>query len=92
MSTRLMKIATVLLSVFIIGYVGVQLPRFFKGEGYTLQTAYKQTVEENLAVTGIFFREEKVFPVGRDGVVSCNAAVGEKVGKSSKLLTVYRDH
>ncbi|MCI8599984.1 MAG: hypothetical protein HFE45_00090 [Oscillospiraceae bacterium] len=92
MSTRLMKIATVLLSVFIIGYVGVQLPRFFKGEGYTLQTVYKQTVEENLAVTGIFFREEKVFPVGRDGVVSCNAAVGEKVGKSSKLLTVYRDH
>lgn len=92
MSTRLMKIATVLLSVFIIGYVGVQLPRFFKGDNYTLQTVYKQTVEENLAVTGIFFREEKVFPVGRSGVVSCSAGVGEKVGKSAKLLTIYRDH
>ena len=53
-----MKIATVVLAVFVIIYVAFQMSRF-SGKDYTYQTVYAQTVEENLAVTGIFFREEK---------------------------------
>lgn len=90
MSTRIMKVATVILAVFIIVYVGFQLTRF-SGEDYTYQTVYKQTVEENLSVTGIFFRDEKTFSVGRSGVVNCEYAVGEKVSSAAKLLSVYQN-
>lgn len=84
-----MKIATVVLAVFVIIYVAFQMSRF-SGKGYTYQTVYAQTVEDNLAVTGIFFREEKTFPVSSSGVVSCSYSVGEKVSSTSQIAAVYR--
>lgn len=85
-----MKVATAVLAVFVIVYVGIQLSRF-TGEDYTVQTVYSQTVEDNLSVTGIFFRDEKTFSVGKSGIVSCNYLVGEKVSSTSQIASIYKN-
>lgn len=85
-----MKIATAVLAVFVIIYVGIQLSRFTK-EDYSVQTVYSQTVEDNLSVTGIFFRDEEVFPIGKSGIVSCGYAVGEKVSSTSQIASIYKN-
>lgn len=85
-----MKIATALLAVFVIAYTGIHLSRFARDD-YTVQTVYGQTIEDNLSVTGIFFRDEATFGIGKAGIVSCNYAVGEKVSSTSRLASVYKN-
>jgi len=84
-----MKVATAVLAVFVIVYVGIHLSRFKKAD-YTVQTVFSQTIEDNLSVTGMFFRDEETFEIGKAGIVSCNYAVGEKVSSTSRIASVYK--
>ena len=89
MSTRLMRIGTVVLAVFLLIYVAFQLMRY-TGSSYSYQTVYSTTVEDTLPVTGVFFREEEPISVGQTGVLSCNYAVGEKVPIGSEVARLYK--
>lgn len=89
MSTRLMRIGTAVLAVFLLIYVAFQLMRY-TGSSYSYQTVYSTTVEDNLPITGVFFRDEQSIPVGQSGVLSCTYAVGEKVPIGSEVARLYK--
>ena len=89
-SDKVIRISTVVLSAFVIIYVICQMFRF-GGSNYATQTVYEQTVNETIPVEGIIFRAETVVPVGGNGIVSCNYAVGEKVSTKTKLGSVYQN-
>lgn len=84
-----MRIATVVLSVFLIVYVVFQLQRY-TGSSYSYQTVYNTTVEETMSITGIFFREETDIKVSQSGVLSCSYSVGEKVPIGSEVARLYK--
>ena len=79
-----------MLSAFVIIYVICQMFRF-GGSDYTIQTVYEQTVNDTIPVEGIVFRDEVVIPVGGNGIISCNYAVGEKVSTRTQLGSVYQN-
>lgn len=89
-SDKVIKISTAVLSAFVIIYVICQMFRF-GGSDYTVQTVYEQTVNETIPVEGIIFREEEVIPVGGNGIISCDYAVGEKVSTNVQLGSVYQN-
>ncbi len=89
-SDKVIKISTAVLSTFVIIYVICQMFRF-GGSDYTIQTVYEQTVNETIPVEGIIFREEEVIPVGGNGIISCDYAVGEKVSTNVQLGSVYQN-
>lgn len=63
----------------------------FGGKDYATQTVYEQTVNDTIPVEGIIFRDETVIPVGGNGIISCNYAVGEKVSTKTQLGSVYQN-
>ena len=89
-SDKVIKISTVVLSAFVIIYVICQMFRF-GGKDYATQTVYEQTVNDTIPVEGIIFRDETVIPVGGNGIISCNYAVGEKVSTKTQLGSVYQN-
>lgn len=89
-SDKVIKISTVVLSAFVIIYVICQMFRF-GGNNYATQTVYEQTVNDTIPVEGIIFRDETVIPVGGNGIISCNYAVGEKVSTKTQLGSVYQN-
>ena len=89
-SDKVIKISTVVLSAFVIIYVICQMFRF-GGSDYATQTVYEQTVNDTIPVEGIIFRDEAVIPVGGNGIISCNYAVGEKVSTKTQLGSVYQN-
>lgn len=89
-SDKVIKISTVILSAFVIIYVICQMFRF-GGSDYATQTVYEQTVNDTIPVEGIIFRDETVIPVGGNGIISCNYAVGEKVSTKTQLGSVYQN-
>ena len=89
-SDKVIKISTVVLSAFVIIYVICQMFRF-GGSDYATQTVYEQTVNDTIPVEGIIFRDETVIPVGGNGIISCNYAVGEKVSTKTQLGSVYQN-
>ncbi len=89
-SEKVVKFSTIVISAFVIIYVVCQLFRF-GGNNYLTQTVYEQMVYETIPVEGIIFREETVVPVGGDGIINCNYAVGEKVSIKTKLGNVYQN-
>ena len=89
-SDKIIKFSTVVLSAFVIIYVICQMFRF-GGSDYTIQTVYEQTVNDTIPVEGIVFRDEAVIPVGGNGIISCNYAVGEKVSTRTQLGSVYQN-
>ena len=78
------------MSAFVIIYVICQMFRF-GGSDYATQTVYEQTVNDTIPVEGIIFRDETVIPVGGNGIISCNYAVGEKVSTKTQLGSVYQN-
>ena len=89
-SAKVVRISTIVIAVFMIVYVVCQLFRF-DGDNYATQTVYEQTVYESIPVEGILFREETVIPVGKNGIMSCNYSVGEKVSTKTKLGSLYQN-
>lgn len=89
-SDKIIKFSTVVLSAFVIIYVICQMFRF-GGSDYATQTVYEQTVNDTIPVEGIIFRDEAVIPVGGNGIISCNYAVGEKVSTRTQLGSVYQN-
>ena len=85
-----MRIGTLVLSVFVIIYVVFQLVNF-SGQDYTYYTVYSQTVEDNLSVTGMFFREESTIPIQNGGIVSYEYEVGEKISSSARVASIYQN-
>lgn len=85
----MMRIATAILSVFLIIYVLFQLQRY-TGSSYTYQIVYNTTAEQTTSITGIFFREEMPVKVSQSGVLSCNYMVGEKVPIGSEVARLYK--
>ncbi len=84
-----MRIGTVVLSVFLIVYVGFQLKRY-SGSSYSYQTVYTTTVENTIPVTGMFFRDEEDISVSQSGVLSCNFRIGQKVPIDSEVARLYK--
>jgi DNA polymerase-3 subunit delta len=87
-SAKVVRISTIVIAVFMIVYVVCQLFRF-DGDNYATQTVYEQTVYESIPVEGILFREETVIPVGKNGIMSCNYSVGEKVSTKTVEADIY---
>ncbi len=89
-SAKVVRISTIVIAAFMIVYVICQFFRF-DGDNYVTQTVYEQTVYESIPVEGILFREEIVIPVGKNGIMSCNYSVGEKVSTKTKLGSLYQN-
>lgn len=89
MNLRVVRIASGILSVFLLIYVGFQI---FSGSrsNYTTQAVYVQSVTQTVSVDGIFFRDETVIPVEASGVVSSYYPVGTKVAVRTALGCVYQ--
>lgn len=90
MNDRVIRISALILSVFLIVYVGVQVAGK-RSQEYTVQTVYDQTVTQSISVEGVFVRDETVIPIDTGGVVTPLYSVGTKVAVNTKLGDVYSD-
>lgn len=90
MNDRVIRISVIILSVFLIVYVGVQIAGN-RAQEYTVQTVYDQTVTQSISVEGVFVRDETVIPIDTGGVVTPLYSVGTKVAVNTKLGDVYND-
>ena len=90
MNDRVIRISALILSVFLIVYVGVQVVGK-RSQEYTVQTVYDQTVTQSISVEGVFVRDETVIPIDTGGVVTPLYSVGTKVAVNTKLGDVYND-
>ena len=89
MNLRVVRIASGILSVFLLIYVGFQIFSESRSN-YTTQAVYVQSVTQTVSVDGIFFRDETVIPVEASGVVSSYYPVGTKVAVRTALGCVYQ--
>ena len=90
MNDRVIRISALLLSAFLIIYVGVQIAGR-REQQYTVQTVYDQTVTQSISVEGVFVRDETVIPIEAGGVVTPFYSVGTKVAVNTHLGDVYSD-
>ena len=89
-NTLTQRIVLGLIALFVLGFVGLQVYRYFTSQ-YKTETAYLYTVEQTSRVTGIALRAEQVLEdtIG-SGVATYLVDDGAKVSKGSRIAEIYQ--
>ncbi len=88
MNSRIIKIISVLLSVFIILYVITQVVSFFYSP-YETETVFTTTINNSIQTSGLMIRDESVINQKKQGVLSYQIPNGSKVSKNSVIAMRY---
>jgi len=83
-----MKIWAALMSLLVVGYLGIQTYRYYN-DPFSTTLAYSYQVEEGMALSGWVVREEQLLPSGGDGIVELCREEGERVGTGGTVAEVY---
>lgn len=89
MSSVAGKIIAVLLSVFILAYVGYQAYTSFY-DPYESQIVKQESYIQDVALDGFFIRSEKVIETPKEGVVSYRYKNAEKISRSTVVANIYQ--
>ncbi|MDD6236966.1 MAG: HlyD family efflux transporter periplasmic adaptor subunit [Clostridiales bacterium] len=87
-NSKIIKIISVLLSVFIILYVVTQAVSFFYSP-YETETVFETTINNSIHTSGLVIRNEKVIDQKKQGVLSYQIPNGSKVSKNSVIAMRY---
>ncbi len=88
MNSKIIKIVSVLLSVFIIIYVGVQAFYFFYSP-YEAETVFRTTVNNSLKTQALVFRDETMLDAEKGGILNYRVQNGGKVAQKSVIADKY---
>ncbi len=88
MNVKIVRVVSILLSVFIIIYVVVQVAGFFYSP-YEVQTVYKTTVNNSVILNGLVIRDEEVIDQQKSGVIRYQVQNGAKVAQQSVIAKKY---
>ena len=88
MNSKIVRVVSVLLSVFIIIYVIVQAVGFFYSP-YEVQTVFKTTVNNSVLLNGLVLRDEEVISQEKSGVIRYQVQNGAKVAQQSVIAKKY---
>ena len=88
MNSKIIKIVSGLLAVFIIVYVAVQIVNFFYSP-YQAETLFRTTVNNSICTQGIVIRDETVLSQTKGGILSYQVQEGGKVAQSSVIANKY---
>jgi len=88
MNSKIIKIVSFLLSVFIIIYVGVQAFYFFYSP-YEAETVFRTTVNNSLHTKALIIRDETVINTKKEGVLNYRVGNGGKVAGQSVIADRY---
>ena len=88
MNSKIIKIISALLSVFIISYVVVQIVSFLYSP-YKAETVFRTTVNNSILTEGIVIRDEAVITQKKDGILSYQVQNGGKVAQNSVIADKY---
>lgn len=87
-NSKIIKIISVLLSVFIILYVVTQAVSFFYSP-YDTETVFETTINNSIHTSGLVIRNESVINQKKQGVLSYQIPNGSKVSKNSIIAMRY---
>ena len=88
MNSKIVRVISILLSVFIILYVAVQAVSFFYSP-YEVQTVFKTTVNNSVFLNGLVVRDEAVITQEKNGVIRYQVQNGAKVAQQSVIAKKY---
>jgi len=87
-NSKIIKIISVLLSIFIILYVITQAVSFFYSP-YETETVFETTINNSIQTSGLVIRNETVINQKKQGVLSYQIPNGSKVSKNSVIAMRY---
>ena len=90
MNSTAAKIVAVLISLFMIAYVGYQAFLSFY-DPYETEVVKKEQYIESVQLNGFFVRDEQVIPTAKTGVIGYNYKNAQKISKNSIVANVYSD-
>ena len=82
------RIVSIVIAVFLLGYVGYQAYLMFYSS-VELETIQSHTVYETLDVQGVAIRDEKLISEATDGYVYYEITNGDRVAKGGTIAKVY---
>lgn len=88
MNSKIVRVISVSLSVFVILYVIVQAVQFFYSP-YEVQTVFKSTVNNSVLLNGLVIRDEEVISQEKTGVIRYQVHNGAKVAQQSVIAKKY---
>ena len=90
MNSTAAKILSVLISLFMIAYVGYQAFLSFY-DPYETEIVKKEQYIESVQLNGFFVRNEQVIPTTKNGVIGYNYKNAQKISRNSVVANVYTD-
>lgn len=88
MNSKIIKIVSVLLSLFIVIYVGVQVLYFFYSP-YETETVFRTMVNNSLHTKTLVIRDETVINTKKEGILNYRVKNGGKVAQQSVIADKY---
>ncbi len=88
MKTVTGKILTILLSVFLLAYIGFQIGEYFY-EPYRMETVYRYSVQDSVLCDGVFIRSEEVYDAEYEGVFDYVCEDGAMLSSGGEIGRVY---
>lgn len=89
MNSKIVKVITGLLSVFVILYVAAQAVDYFYSP-YKAQTVFKSTVNNSIFTDALVLRDETVIDQNKQGVIRYLVQNGSKVAQKSVIAEKYK--
>jgi len=88
MKTVTGKILTILLSVFLLAYIGFQIGEYFY-QPYRMETVYRYSVQDSVLCDGVFVRSEEVYDAEYEGILNYVCAEGAMLSSGGEIARVY---